>query len=274
MVNISIKIKILLIIILPIISLGYIFGMIGALAGLAISIILSIRLIKKNVDRIIIYIYRARRALPSELNEVREKIIILSKRKGVRIPSLYVTELALPGSFVIGKNMDNTMLIFPGRLSGILKNEEFDALLAHSIVQINNSIRKRTFAIMIASILTMSASAIRWGAVFTGFGDYNEPAPKLFGLFVMGIMAPPAAAILNKVEEKDIDLKAAMLCENPAALIMAIDQLEKNNVTGYSSLGFLCVVDPIKETFFEYLFNSHQSREKRVKKLIEGMRHI
>jgi hypothetical protein len=31
----------------------------------------------------------------------QEKIRILSERKGVRIPSLYVTELALPGSFVI-----------------------------------------------------------------------------------------------------------------------------------------------------------------------------
>jgi Zn-dependent protease with chaperone function len=273
MVNISKKIMVLLIIVLPIISMGYIFGMIGALAGLLTSITLSIRLIIKNVDRIILYIYRARQALPSELNELQEKIYILSKRKSVRRPSLYVTELALPGSFVIGKNMDNTMLIFPGRLSGILKNEELNALLAHNIVQINNSIRRRTFAVMISSVLTMSASAIRWGAVFTGFGDYNEPAPKLFGVFVMGLVAPPAAAIVNSVEEKDLDVKAATLCGNPAAFILAIDQLEKNNVTTYSALGFLCLVDPEKETFFEYFFNSHQSREKRVKKLIQGLRH-
>lgn len=273
MVSISKKIMILLIIVLPIILLGYIFGIIGALAGLVILIIISIRLILKNVDRIILYIYRARQVQPSEFNDLREKIHILSKRKGVRIPSLYVTELALPGSFVIGKNMDNTMIIFPGRLSGILKNEELDALLAHNIVQINNSIRNRTFAVMIASILTMSASAIRWGAVFTGFGDYNEPAPKLFGLFVMGLVAPPAAAIVNYVEEKDLDVKAATLCGSTAAFILAIDQLEKNNVTAYSALGFLCLVDPEKETFFEYFFNSHPSRERRVKKIIEGMKH-
>jgi hypothetical protein len=273
MVNILKKTKILFIIFLPVISLGYIFGMIGVLTGLTISIILFISLIKKNMDGIIIYIYRARQALPSELNELREKIRILSERKGVRIPSLYVTELALPGSFIIGKNRDDTMLIFPGRLSGILKNEELDALLAYNIVQINNSIRKKTFAVMIASILTMSASAIRWGAVFTGFGGYDEPAPKFFGLLVMGLVSPPAAAIMNSVEEDDLDGKAAKLCENPAAFILAIDQLEKNNVTAYSSLGFLCLVDAQKETFFEYLFNSHQSGEKRIRKLMEGRRN-
>lgn len=273
MVSISKKIKILFIIFLPIISLGYIFGMIGALIGLAISIILSIRLLKKNMDGVIIYIYRARQALPSELNELKEKIRILSERKGVRVPSLYITELALPGSFVIGINKDNTRIIFPERLSGILNNEELDAILAYNIVQINNSIRKRTFAIMISSILTMSASAIRWGAVFTGFGDYDEPGPKLFGLFVMGLVAPPAAAIMNSAEEGDLDVKAARLCGNPDAFLLAIDQLEKNNVTAYSSLGFLCLVDAQKETFFESLFNSHQSREKRAKKIMEGMKH-
>lgn len=273
MVNISKKIIILLILILLIISLGYIFGMIGALAGLTISIMLSIRLIIKNVDRIILYIFRARQALPSELNEMREKIRILSKCQGVCIPSLYVTELALPGSFVIGKNIDNTMLIFPGRLSGILKNEELNANIAYNIVQINNSIRKKTFALMIASILTMSASTIRWWAVFTGFGDYNDPAPKFFGLFAMGLVAPPAAAIMNSVKEDDLDVKAAVLCGKPDAFIMAIDQLEKNNVTEYSSLCFLCLVDAQKETFFEYLFNSHESREKRRKKIMGGMRH-
>ncbi|MCX9084525.1 MAG: hypothetical protein OIN87_07010 [Candidatus Methanoperedens sp.] len=274
MVNNSKIIMILLIIFLPIISLGYIFGLTGVFAGISISIILSIRLIIKNVDRIILLIYRTRRTIPSEFNSLREKIYIISKRQGVHAPSLYITDLALPGSFVIGKNINNTMLIFPERLSGILNEEELDALLAHNIVQINNSIRRRTFALMISSVLTMSASAIRWGAVFTGFGDYNEPAPKLFGLFVMGLVAPPAAAIVNSVDEKELDVKAARLCGNPAAFIMAIEQLEKNNVTAYSALGFLCLVDPEKETFFEYFFNSHQSRERRVRKLTEVMRHI
>jgi heat shock protein HtpX len=273
MLNISKKTIILVIIPLPIIFLGYIFGMIGALMGFAISIILSILLIITNADRIILYIYRARQAMPKEQNELQEKIHVLSERMGVRIPSLYITELALPGSFVIGKNMDNTMIIFPERLTDILKNEELDALLAYNIVQINNSIGKRTFAALIASILTMSASAIRWGAVFIGFGDYNEPAPKLIGLVVMGLVAPPAAAILDSVTEKDIDVKAARLCGDQAALILSIDQLEKNTVTAYPSLGFFCLVDPQKETFFEYLFNSHQSRETRVKNLMEGMRH-
>ena len=149
-----------------------------------------------------------------------------------------------------------------------MKKEELDANIAYNIVQINNSIRKRTFAVMISSILTMSASAIRWIAVFSGFGGYNEPAPKFFGLLVTGLVVTPAAAIMNSVEEVDLDVKAAALCGNPAAFILAIDRLEKNNVTTYSSLSFLCLVEAQKETFFESLFNSHKSREKRAKKIM------
>lgn len=273
MANILKKIVILCILFLPIISLGYKFGMIGALTGLMLSIILSILLIRKNMGRIIIYIYEAHQALPSELNELKEKIRILSDRNSVRMPSLYVTGLELPGSFVIGNNIDKPVLIFPERISSILNNEELDSMLAYNIVQINNSIRKRTFAVMISSILIMFASAVRWGAVFTGFGDYNEPAPKFFGLLAMGFVAPPAATIMNSVEEVDLDEKAAALCRNPAAFILSIEKLEKNNATAYSSLGSLCIVDAQKETFFESLFHSHQSRENREKRLMEGMRH-
>lgn len=267
MVKIRNKIIDLALVLLPIISLGLIFGLIGALIGLLVSIIMLTWFIVIKADRIILHIYGAHRAQPSDLEDIHEKISILSERKGVRKPTLYVTELQLPGSFVIGMNIDNTVLIFPKRLSGILKNEELDALLAHNIVQINNSIRKRTFVALIASILTMSASAIRWGAVFTGFGDYNEPAPKLFGLFIMGLVAPPAATMIYSVAKEDHDTQAAALCRDPGALISAIEKLENNNITGYPSLGYLCIVDPQKENFFEYLFNMHQSKESRMNKL-------
>lgn len=273
MVNISKKLLILLIILITIIFLGYIMGFIWVLIGLASLIILYVKLIIKNVDRIIIYIYRARPAFNFEFKEVKEKIHSLSERNGVPAPSLYITKLALPGSFVIGKDINNTILIFPERLSGILKNEELDAAIAYNIIQINNSIGKRTFAVMMASILTMSSSTIRWGAVFTGFGDYNDPAPKFFGLLVMGLVAPPAAALMNSVEMEEMDMKAVKLSRRPDSYIMAIRQLENNNVMEYPSLGFLCIVDAQKETFFESLFNSHQSFEKREKKLMEGMRN-
>jgi hypothetical protein len=67
---------------------------------------------------------------------------------------------------------------------------------------------------------------------------------------------------------KDHDAQAAVLCKDKDALISAIETLEANNVTGYSSLGHLCIVDPKKETFFELLFNSHQPKEIRKKILI------
>lgn len=256
---------------IPIILIGALFGLVGALVGLVISIIICI-LIIKNTEKIILRLYKARPALPGDFSNLREKTWLLSKRSGVIMPSLYITDLPLPGSFIIGKKMEKTALIMPGRLLKLLNEDELEATLAYNIVQINNNINLRTLAIMIAGIFTMAVSAVRWGAVFTGFGDYNEPAPKLFGLFFSGLVVPPAAAMLHSVAETDLDVKAAGLCGNPAALILAMDKLEKNNVMGYPSLGVVSLVDPLDETFFEGLFKAHPSRENRVQDMIEGMK--
>jgi len=72
---------------------------------------------------------------------------------------------------------------------------------------------------MIASILTHVGICIA-GAVFYGFWGLQRTSPKLFSLFVMEC-GSPAAAILNEVQEKDLDVKAAMLCGNPRAFILS-----------------------------------------------------
>jgi len=219
-------------------------------------------------EKIILRIYRTYPSDPCELSEIREKLNALSNRAGVKPPTLYTTDLPLPGSFIIGKNPNETALVFPKRLLNLMNPDQIEAMLAHDLVQINDNIGIRTFAAMFASLMTMSASAIRWGAVFTGFGDYNDPAPKMFGTFVMGLVAPPAAALVQTVAKEEYDAKAAELCRDTDKLIQAIENLEKNNITGYPSIGFLCLVDPQKEFLFEELFNSHPSRETRVKILI------
>ncbi len=253
---------------MPIILIGGIFGVTGVVSGVVVSFILCVIIIR-NVDRIVLRMYKAHLALPDEFSEIREKARVLSNRAGVPMPSIYGTEAPLSGSFIIGKNPNKTALIVPARLSGILTNDELDGMLAHNIVQIDNTIHQRTLAALIAGLFTMTASAIRWAAVFTGFGDYNDPAPKLFGLFIMGLVSPPATTMILSVTKNDYDAQAVSLCGNPAALVSAIECLEKNNVAAYPSLGFLCLVDSQKENFFEHLFNSHPLLEVRLKNLTE-----
>ncbi|MFZ3385062.1 MAG: hypothetical protein WA144_14165, partial [Candidatus Methanoperedens sp.] len=152
-------------------------------------------------------IYKARPVLPDELFVIQNNIQILSKRYGVSAPSIYITDMKLPGSFIIGRNVHKTSIIIPKRLSILLKSDEVEAVLAHNIVQIDNNIRKRTIVALIAGAMTMSAYAIQWGAVFLGFGDINDPAPKLFGLFLTGLVAPPAAALIHSLPEDQYDAK-------------------------------------------------------------------
>ena len=256
----------IILIIIPSIS-GILYGLVGLFVALFISLWVSFLLIIINADKFLLLIYRARLALPRELSEIQWKILMLSKRHGVSLPSVYITDIELPGSFIIGREIQKTSIVIPKRLSSLLNSEEIEAVLAHNIVQIDNTIRKRTIVALIAGAMTMCAYAIRWVAVFTGFGDFNDPAPKLFGLFLSGLAAPPASALIHSLPKVDYDAKAVTLCHNSAALISAILHLESNNVTDYSSLGFLCLIDPQKETLFENLFYVHPPIEIRIKNL-------
>ena len=147
--------------------------------------------------------------------------------------------------------------------------DQIEAMLAYNLVQIDGRILSRTFAALLSYILTMPSSFIRWISVFLGFGDYYDTAPKLIGLIAMGFVAPPAASIIQSVAKRDYDNEAAHLSGKPGAFILAIEQLEKNNVTNYHSLGFLSLIDPQDENFFEYLFHTHLPKEIRIKNIIE-----
>ncbi len=258
---------------IPIALLRLLFGLIGAIIGFIVSFILCILIIRRaisNIDRIMLRAYKARPPLEGELSDIMEKVRTLSKRANAATPSVCVTELLLPSSIIIGKSPDKTTLVIPTRLLKLLNDEEIEALLAYNIVQINNSIQLRTLVALITGLFVKAASAVRWGAVFIGFGDYDDPAPRLFGLFIMGLVAPPAATIIHSVTKHDYDIEAVSLCNNTKAFISAIEHLENNNVTGYPSLGFICLVDSQKENFFEVLFNTHPPKDTRIKNVTSG----
>lgn len=246
----------------PVILISAIFGLLGLTIGILISCFVC-TLIILNPDRIVLRIYRAN-PLPEQLSEIKEIIGVLCDRGGIHVPSIYSTDLPLPGSFLIGRDKNCTALVIPNRILSLVNRDELEAMLAYNIVQINDSIRLKTLALLMSVILTQPASAIRWGAVFTGFGDYNDPAPKLIGLLVMGFVAPPAAIMMQSVTNRNYDADAAALCRDPEAFNSVIERLESNNVTAYPYLGSLCLVDPQKENFFEYLFNSHPTKELRI----------
>ncbi len=253
---------------IPIVLISGIFGYIGLIIGLAISFILCFFILFYQ-DRIVLRVYRGYPILPGCPTSIKEKLEILCNRFGVSIPSVYITELPLPSSFIVGKSLNKTSLVIPIRLLNLLDEDELEAMFAYNIVQINNHIRLKTLAALMAYLMTAPASVIRWGALFTGFGDLRDPAPRLLGLFFMGLAAPPAATIIHSVADKDHDYDAAILCENPKTFESAINKLEENNVSAYPSLGFICLIDTKKENLFEYLFDTHLSKEIRKKNLNE-----
>ncbi len=83
----------------------------------------------------------------------------------------------------------------------------------------------------------------------------------------MGLVSPPAAAMIQSVAQHDTDARACAIGGKPDALISAVRKLENSNAREYPSLGFICLIDPQKENFFEQLFNTHPPLETRIKNL-------
>jgi len=137
-----------------------------------------------------LYIYKARPAVAGELPVVHKITTLLSSRKGVPMPSIFFTDMPLPGSFIIGKSPINTKLVIPVRVISFLKDVELETMIAYNIAQIGPEIHRRTRVALIASLLSMAGSLARSGAVLVGFGDLDDPMPRFIGKFVKGLVSP------------------------------------------------------------------------------------
>lgn len=262
------KILFLVLEIAPIVILGLLFGFIGMIIGLVVSLLVLGKYVIHYEGELILYLYKAHPAL--ELPQVLRIAGLLSNRKGVSMPSLFITNMPLPGSFIIGKSPKNTKVVIPAHVINFLKEEELEAMIAYNIAQIDADIHKRTRAALIASLLTMAASYAKSGAVLVGFGDFDDPMPKFIGKFVKGLVAPPAATLIQLIAKKDYDLEASGLYKNPDIMISTIERLGDNNVMANPSIGFLCIIDPRKEDFFDELYVTHPP--KRIQNLNDIIR--
>ena len=87
----------------------------------------------------------------------------------------------------------------PG-LIDLLEDEEMEAVLAYELTHINiknSSIGIVTFSWILAGVLIALVYFAFWGAIFTGFGQKDDPAPQPLKFFVTALVAPIAATIIQ-----------------------------------------------------------------------------
>jgi hypothetical protein len=162
------------------------------------------------------FLLRKYRAEKTDNQQLQNIIETLSRQAGISPPALYLSSaIKAPNAFVIGRK---PKIILTRQALETLFLEEITALLAREIAEIKytNMFLKTTVAVL-CGLLTGIPSLVMWTALLTGFGQEDDPAPKLFKLLATAATAPVAAIPIQVLRltqrKKGIDQLARAIFE-------------------------------------------------------------
>ena len=198
----------------------------------------------------------------------------------IPVPRFYLSDKDIPLIFTVGRDCNSASIIFTDKLVDILSSEELTCVIIHEMSHIKlNQIHRQTLVAFVAGILTMFATAALWGALLTGFGQEDDPAPRIIKFLAMALVAPPAASLvlLTVPESREYiaDATAVEINHNPEVYVNMLKKLERCfNENRYQEINpahaLLNIVNPLPmsdntEDDYYSLFNTHPNVINRIK---------
>ncbi len=233
-----------------------------------------------NSDKLAI---RAARAVPvseAEMPEYYRVVRELAQKAGMPMPKLYVTPDLQPNAFATGRNPEHAAVAVTQGILQICDWDELRGVLAHELSHVGNrDILIGSVAAAIATAISFIANMAMWGAMFGGGGDDDEGGNP-FGLLLMAILAPMAAALLqmalSRSREFEADRTGARLIGDGEPLARALLKLEqaarKIPMDVQPAQAQKYIVNPLtgRRIQFANLFTTHPPTEDRVGRLRAG----
>lgn len=228
------KIKIALLFTIPLIPPVLVAGFFGdiSIAGVVLAVMLiSSFVIYKSSGKIILRWYHARKIGDNDSFELKSIIGTLSDLAQVPEPGLYVFESQIPAMFTVGSGNRATIAVSTKAMD-FFDQAEFEVLLAHEIGHIKNGdVPLSTVTALFAGTLASFSTAALWGSLLTGFGQEYDPAPRLIRFLAMGLVAPPAALLVQlyvpRSREYAADEVSTVLTDKPQLLVETLERIER-----------------------------------------------
>ncbi|MEL7664295.1 MAG: M48 family metalloprotease [Methanosarcina mazei] len=154
----------------------------------------------------------------------------LASKAEVKPPEIYSFESRIPSMFTVGYTDKSSIAISKSMLK-MFGELELEALMAHEIGHIKNrDVGRNTFIAFIAGIIMSLPNFTMWCSMLSGFGQPEDPVPRLFRYIGSAIAAPPAALLVHLTNparrELEADEVAVKLTKNPHALAKVLEYLE------------------------------------------------
>ena len=202
------------------------------------------------------------------------QMLKLAMDAGIPAVELCFIDSPVVNSFSIGSRKNSSIVLTTGAIEQ-LSREELSCMMAYEIAQSRGRRRLREIAAVLAGTITLLPVAALWGAVFTGFGQEYDPAPKLIKFFVTSLLAPPAALLIQITSRGSVkyesDKYAALLCGSDTAIGMLSKLRDQESWEVNPSHAPLFIANPLTEDeIYNTLFCTRPSIGDRIKRLEEA----
>lgn len=249
----------------------------GAVLGLMFAAVMNLGAYWFS-DKIALRMSRARPVSPAEAPQLYSAVRRLTQRAGLPMPSLHVIPSDQPNAFATGRNPSHAALAVTEGILAMLTPEELEGVLAHELAHVRNrDILIASVAATIAGAISFLATMARWGAIFGGGDDEDNPG-GLIGVLVASIVAPIAAMIVqmavSRSREFQADAVGTEIAGRPHGLASALRKLEVASqripMAVNPSAAPMFIVNPLRGPWAHgaaRLFSTHPPTEERIRRL-------
>ena len=228
-------------------------------------------------DKLVLKMYRAKEASENDAPELYSVVRDLTTRANMPMPKVYVIPSEAPNAFATGRNPSHAAVAVTEGVLRLLSREELSGVMAHELAHVRNrDILIGTVAATIAGAIGMLASMAQWAMIFGGGRRSESNGGGIFGMIVMMIVAPIAAALIqmaiSRSREYQADATGAEMCGNPLWLASALKKLEAQAqrvpmAAATPATAHMFIVNPLRGGGTARLFSTHPPMAERVARL-------
>ncbi|WP_457641264.1 zinc metalloprotease HtpX [Persephonella sp.] len=233
-------------------------------------------------DKMALAMYRAKEIPYEEAPWLHDMVEELARNAGIPKPRVYLAPIDIPNAFATGRNPKNAVVAVTSGILNILSPDELRGVLAHEVAHIKNrDILISSIAATIGGAISMIAEMAFWSNLFGGNDEEDNGIGGLIGSFLLFILAPIAAMIIqmaiSRSREYAADATGAQICRCPLSLAKALEKLEMaaQQLAPIASkevnpgTAHMMIVNPLKGSAIASLFSTHPPTQERIRRLYE-----
>jgi heat shock protein HtpX len=261
----------------------FVGNLLGGQNGMVLAFILAIGMNFFSYwfsDKIVLRMYHAQEATPSESPELHQIVTGLAQRANIPMPRIYIIPEDSPNAFATGRNPEHAVVAVTEGLLKLMNRDELEGVLSHELAHVKNrDILIGSIAATMAGAIMILANMARWTAFMGGGSSSDNQGGGRglggIGLIVMSILAPLAAMLIqmaiSRSREYQADASGAEFAGHPNGLANALKKLgtytKKLPMNASPQTAHMFIVNPLSGRSLMSLFSTHPPLEERIERL-------